>query len=309
MQIIRHYEDCPESAKGCVIALGNFDGIHKGHQEIIKQAINISKESNSNSAIMTFEPHPKSFFQNSDTKIRLTPFYDKGKLLENFGIDILFAMHFDKKFSQITADNFVDDILVDTLKVKTIIIGHDFIFGYKRQGNAELLKEKADLLGFNLIQIDAISKGGNIYSSTKIREFLKDGEVEKANNWLGRPHFITGKIEAGEQRGRTLGYPTANIYLKDQLRIRFGVYQVTIQIEGSNEQLPAIANIGCKPMFDDNRDILEVFIFDFDRDIYDKKVKVEFLKFIRDEEKFDSIDELTTQITLDCSKVKSLFFN
>lgn len=305
MKILRHYENCPADAQSSAIALGNFDGVHKGHQEILKTTLDIARAEHKPAAVMTFEPHPLQIFKPDIAHFRITPFHDKAEKISTAGIDVLFAIHFDKKFSQVTAESFVDDVLVGELKVRHIIIGHDFIFGHNRKGNADYLRKKASEHNFDLIQLESVSDGGEIYSSSRIREFLRNGEIDKANHFLGSPYQISGKIEKGDQRGRTIGFPTANIYLKEHIRAKFGVYQVQIQIEKDDKWLPAIANLGNKPTFDGKKDVLEVFIFDFDQDIYNKLAQVRFLRFIRPEKKFAGIDDLVAQIKADCSVVKS----
>lgn len=310
MKIITNYEACPLDARGAAIALGNFDGVHRGHQEIIRITKEISRNNSIPSAVMTFEPHPASIFKPNLPPNRITPFPAKSKKISELGIDIIFAFKFDEAFSKITAQKFVDNILINKLAAKSIVIGYDFIFGHNREGNAKFLEQKSSSSGFSLTIVEPVKqneKNGEIYSSTKIRQFLQNGEIEKANNFLGYNYFIYGKVEHGEKRGREIGYPTANIYLTDHLRPKFGVYQVRVKIDKSDKWLPAIASIGCKPTYDDNREVLEVFIFDFNDDIYNKEIQVEFLKFIREEIRFSDTPSLMNQIKTDCEMVFTLF--
>ncbi len=304
MRIIRHFSHCPPEAQHSVIALGNFDGLHRGHQAVIEQARSIAKQANRPSAVMTFEPHPLTVLKPELAPSRLTPFTQKARLLRDMGIDYLFVAAFNNQFRHITADQFVDTILCTELRTSHVVIGHDFIFGYRRQGNAALLKQKSIRHGYQFTQLTSVGDA-EAFSSTRIRHLLSEGKVTEANAMLGRNHSVKGRIRKGDQRGRMLGFPTANIYLKDQFRPAFGVYSVTIKLDREETARPAIANFGKRPTFDSAREVLEVHIFNFDADIYDTCATVEFLDFIRPEQQFASVDALKTQIAEDCQHAQS----
>lgn len=284
------------------LAIGNFDGVHKGHQALIDQGKGIAKKNNGRFGILTFEPHPISYFIPERQNYRITPSDIKKKILEETRVDDLFIIDFDSSFAEITAENFIKDILVDKLKLNTLITGKDFVFGKDRLGNFETLNNAAEKYGFKyipseLLFIDKTSK----YSSTEIRKLLHEGTVEKAKEYLGRNYVIAGEVIKGRQEGRKLGYKTANISLGEFVIPKFGVYSCNIKIDGETHK--AIANIGIRPTFNLEKPILEVHIFNFDRDIYKKYVEVEFVKFIRDEKKFDSVEDLKKQIENDIKRI------
>lgn len=304
MQIITDYKNCPEELKGSYIALGNFDGVHKGHREIIMRAVDEAKKNGGISAVMTFEPHPRRFFQEKCAPFRITPLEIKAQLIEKMGVDALFVVGFTKKFSQINAEEFIEEVLYKALNVKHISIGYDFTFGNKKAGDFALLKKKAKQFGYGVEQMQAIKSNDIICASTKIREYLRSGDVEKITEIAGRNFAISGKVIKGHARGRTIGFPTANISLGDFIHPAFGVYAVNVQMGGEN--YPAVANIGVKPTFEGaDAALLEVYIFDFKCDIYDKELRVELVKYIRAERKFANIDELKEQIEKDCKAAKA----
>ena len=304
MLIVHDYNNAPIEAQNSVIALGNFDGVHKGHREIFKRTIAIAKEKNLKSAIMTFEPHPANILGKAHNNIRITPFESKIKLFEECGIDIAFVIDFTKDFAQISAENFIKEILHDKLKAAHIIIGHDFIFGHNRSGNGKLLSSKSSTYNYKFTQIESIGDSES-FSSTRIRNYLKKGNIPAANEILGYDYFIEGEVKKDSQRGRTIGFPTANIFLKDHLRPLFGVYISKVEIDGKTYE--AIANIGNKPTVNGQHDLLEVHIFDFSDDIYGQNIKVTPLELVREEKKFNSIEELKKQIEKDCLQAKSYF--
>ena len=302
MKIITDYKACPDYARNSVIALGNFDSVHKGHQVIIGQAIKNAKKLGVPSAVMTFEPHPLSLFKPDSEKFRTTLFEKKSSLIESLGADVLFSIDFNKNFSEITADDFVQMILIKCLEVRKVIIGHDFIFGHKRGGDANLLKKYADKGSFEFLQIDAVGNQGNVFSTTKIRQCLRAGKIKQANEILGRNFSIIGKVEHGEKRGRQLGFSTANISLGDHISPKHGVYACKLNIDGVG--YTAVANIGIKPTFENSKELLELHIFDFKQDIYGKTLEVELVDYIRDEIKFSSFEQLKSQIENDCTEAR-----
>lgn len=304
MQVINGYQNCPPEARNSVIALGNFDGVHNGHKIIISSAVEKAKAEKLPSAVMTFEPHPLAVFKPDSASFRTTPLTEKAKLIEALGIDFLFVIKFDQEFAAISPEKFIEDILINDLTAKHVITGYDFTFGYKRGGDTSLLQKYADSGAFSFTRVEAIGDGGEIFSTTKIREYLTNGEPEKAAKILGRNFAISGRVIKGEQRGRKIGFPTANIALDEYIRPKFGVYACRTEIDGKIYN--AIANIGIKPTFGGEKELLELHIFDFDKNIYDAILSVELIKFIRPEKKFSAIDELKKQIESDCVKAKEI---
>lgn len=299
MNIFRLPHSLTHNALHNVVALGNFDGVHKGHQAIIHETIQKARAYGTSSAILTFEPHPANVLGKSTKHIRLTNFKEKMQLFRHYGIDHVFIIPFSKAFAKRTAESFVKDTLVQKLNVKHVVIGYDFIFGHQRQGNATYLQSMADQLKFGFSQLHAIGSPGQIYSSTSIRSLLKEGNVSEANQFLGRPFAIRGKVTAGDQRGRQLGFPTANIAWHDRLQPAFGVYAVRIHIDGYSHPFSAIANFGKRPTFKQDEPLLEVHILDFSDNLYGKSVLVEFLDFIRPEKTFPSFQILQEHIKRD----------
>jgi riboflavin kinase/FMN adenylyltransferase len=304
MQIITDYKNLADSAKHSIIALGNFDGVHKGHQEIIKYTIALAKKTGKPSAVMTFEPHPVSLFKPEVTNFRLTTLDKKAELLAGLGVDFLFVIDFTREFASITAEDFVSDILMGSLSVKHIVIGYDFIFGNKRGGNAALLKDLAKKYNYKFTQIEAISDNAEIFSSTKIRGLLRNGDLAGAQSMLGRNYSVCGVVEHGDKRGATIGFPTINVNTDGLLLPHTGVYAVKVRLAG--DIYNGVANIGTKPTFDGTKAGLEVHIFDFAKDIYGVNTEIEFIEYIRPEKKFDSVELLKAQIAADCDKARGI---
>lgn len=273
----------PEIEKPLAIALGNFDGVHLGHKEIIS----IAQKHNLPTAVITFEPHPVHIFKPSAKPMRITDMKTKLKLLAEQGVEECYILKFNKSFAAITAKDFIERYLQN----KFIVTGKDFSFGAGRAGNAATLK---DVFKENYISSDLI--GG--YSSTKIRESLRAGDVQTANKMLGHNYIITGYVQKGAQQATQLGYPTANIKLKSNLlRPKYGVYEVRTKYG------KAIANFGVRPTLDGQTELLEVHIFDFDKNIYGEKLEIEFINFIRNEKHFNNIEELKAQIEKDIKTI------
>lgn len=304
MQIYNDIYNIPEEAKGCVIAIGNFDGVHKGHQALIKKASDIAKAEGKKLGVLTFEPHPRRLFQPDLPPARLTPALLKAEKLKQQNIDFLFSLPFDWNFASQTADDFIQNILKEGLNAAHIIIGYDFHFGQLRAGNADTIKNS----GLPVTIFDAIQDDKNeIISSTQIRENLRKGNIDIANRLLGWDWEIQGKVFRGDRRGHELGYPTANILLKDTLHPAYGIYACYVQIEGEQEWLKAATNIGIRPMFEVPEGQVEAHILDFpDRDIYDKILRVKPVKRLRGEAKFNSLEALIVQMEKDCKLAKEI---
>jgi riboflavin kinase/FMN adenylyltransferase len=232
MRLFRHYTDLPADAHGAVVALGNFDGVHCGHRVVIGKAAEIARSLGAPLAVLTFEPHPRSLFRPNDPPFRLTPFRIKARHIEELGVDLLFVIHFDTEFSHMTALSFIDDVLVGGLKARHIVAGYDFVFGYRRGGDIGMLYGMAPTRGFGVTEVKPASDtGGAVFSSTRVRDLLIAGKPRQAAEVLGRPWEIEGRVEHGDQRGRTIGFPTANLELGEYQRPAYGVYAVRAGID------------------------------------------------------------------------------
>ena len=287
------------------LTIGNFDGIHKGHNKILEKLKQEANSLNIKSAILSFDPHPNFYF-NDIQRFLINTKQKKIQILKEKKIDYLIDLNFNKELTQLTYSDFENKILLDNLKLKKILIGNDFHYGNQRKGNIKTLKsfcEKSSIL-FEDIDLLADNKNTKI-SSTQIREFLSMGNIKEANALLDNPFSIEGSVKQGDQRGRTIGIPTANLDYPDQIiQLPFGVYAVRIKVEGSEDKFYGIVNFGKRPTFDKSVAIIEAHIFDFDQDIYGKNIEVFFDSKIRDEKKFNGIKELLNQITLDITIAK-----
>ncbi|MEG8946037.1 bifunctional riboflavin kinase/FAD synthetase [Rosettibacter firmus] len=306
------YKDISEFKKDKITAItvGSFDGLHIGHQKILKKLLEITNQINGTSVLLTFDPHPRMVIsKNFDFKI-LTTLEEKISLLEKYGIENLIIQNFTKEFSNISSDDFIKKILVDKIGISHIIIGHDHKFGKDRLGDEKKLKELGDIYNFNVTSVEAEIIDGQIVSSTKIRKALMEGDIEKVNLFLGRNYSIIGKVVEGAKRGKMLGFPTANIQLNDSNKAipAGGVYAVNVKLRDQNYS--GIMNIGKRPTFEsNNHTVLEVNLFDFNDNIYNEIIQVDFIKRIRDEKKFESKDELINQIKYDIQKAKEILTN
>ena len=310
MQLIRTY-NIPKKAYDSVIVIGNFDGVHLGHKSVIKNARFLAKKFEKKLGILTFEPHPKSFFGKKLYDFRITPFRSKFEALKNLDLDFYINIKFDDDFSKLSAEDFVLKILVKKLKVFYVVTGPDFVFGYKQSGNTDLIKKisfESKLFSFS--QVEVIRERTYKISSSEIRKFLLKGELSKVKKILGRNWSIISRVVRGEKRGRKIGFPTANFNIKKFSDLCFGVYKVVIKFKSdlSNKEYSGIANYGIKPTFNNMTPVLEVNIFDFEKNIYGELLEVIFISFIRKEKKFNSLDELKVQIKKDiemCKKDKN----
>jgi riboflavin kinase/FMN adenylyltransferase len=307
MIILRDYINVPPKLQNSVIVLGNFDGMHLGHQALLSKAKSIAAQSKLPLAIMTFEPHPVTVLAHKKD-LRICSFKDKMRLLGENEVDVAFVMRFNQAFAEISAKYFLEEILIKNLKVKHIVTGHDFIFGKNRQGDSNYLHIMSKKLGFGFTQITPQKYNQEvIFSSSAIRKFLNAGNVKFANKLLGHKYSISGKVLNGERRGNKLGFPTANLSLQSLLRPKFGVYAVRIEI--GTKTYDGVANIGIRPSFATNGETIEIHIFNFSNDIYGKEIRVEFIDFIRDEQKFTNIEDLKTQIKQDIITTKAILKN
>ena len=294
--------------KPSAAVIGNFDGVHRGHLEVLKNAKEFSSKSNLPLSVLTFDPHPREFFSKEKTNFLLQTVLDKAEALSKNNIDYLINLKFDDLLSELSPEQFVEKVLSESLSLKHIFVGKDFKFGKDRAGDINSLKSFGLKYRIGLSSIKLKNQDGTSISSTKIRNNLKKGKIKEANELLGRPYMISGLVIEGDKRGRQIGFPTANISLGNLIRPAFGVYAVLIEgIE--NKVLRGIANIGRRPTVNDRGVLLEVNIFDFNEDIYGKKIFISLIDFIRDEKKFDGIENLKKQIIMNVKLTKSILGN
>lgn len=308
MKIIRHYEQVPPGLRGAVYALGNFDGVHRGHQQVIGRAAEIARDLGVPLGVLVFEPHPQQFFFPERPFFRLTPFRAKARLLERMGVDVLAALPFDERMSRMLAPEFVMDVLVNGLQTVHVVAGYDFRFGKGRGGDAAALRYMGEMEGFGTDIVDEVKNGGVTFSSTRIRTLLGKGDPRGAADLLGHWWTVETHVQQGDQRGRTIGFPTANLPLEDHVEPALGVYAVKIEIEDGPHKghYDGVANVGRRPTFNKQDVLLEAHIFDFAGDIYGAHAAVSFIEFIRPERKFDGLDSLKAQIARDSDKAREI---
>ena len=298
MKCLETYKNLPKDAQNCVIVIGNFDGVHLGHMALLAQGRKLAQELGCSLGVLTFEPHPRSLFRPDEPPHRITPLALKRERLAAADVDYLFSLPFDWNFASQSADDFVQNILIEGLKAAHIIVGYDFKFGQLRKGSAQTIIDA----GLPVTVIDKVSD----YSSSRVRQFLRRGHLSEANEILGWSWQMTGEVFKGDQRGRELGYPTANMRLNDTVHPAYGIYAVFVQIEGEDEWRMGAANIGIRPMFEVKVAQVETFIFDFDRNIYGKTLRVKPVKRLRGEAKFDTLDDLIAQMDQDCVQAREI---
>lgn len=297
MKIFRNFSDYTDR-KPLALSLGMFDGVHLGHQSIINALHEVSSEKGLESAILTFWPHPRLVFNpNEDLKL-LNTLEEKSQLLSSFDIENLFLKEFDEEFRNLSGEEFVRQILVDKLNVKHLIVGYDHVFGKNRSGNFELLKKLAPELGFEVVQMEAVNIHNKNISSTKVRNALLEGQIKEANELLGYHYPVSGTVTDGKKLGRTIGYPTANIEVNRlKLLPKKGAYITDVFIDG--EQYQGMLSIGTNPTVEGTDLTTEVYILDFDQDIYGKEITVAFREFLHEEIKFESIEKLIERLDED----------
>jgi riboflavin kinase/FMN adenylyltransferase len=293
---------------GVVVAIGNFDGLHRGHRGVIGRARAMAARLGRPCAVLTFEPHPADFFAKKSVIFRLTPHDAKAAFLEKLGLDGLITLTFDGALAGLTAQQFIDDVLLRRLGVSGVVVGYDFHFGAKRQGTPDFLKAEGARQGFEVEIVERISQDeeGSLdaVSSTATREALQRGDVALAGRLLGHLWFVEGEVLHGRKVGRTIGFPTANIALDPSCRLMHGIYAVTLSVDGRT--YGGAANFGTRPTFDDGPPLLEVYVLDFDGDLYGKMVEVAFVGFIRPEAKFDSVEALVARMRQDVEEARAM---
>jgi riboflavin kinase/FMN adenylyltransferase len=306
MELIRGLHNLRAKHQGCVATIGNFDGVHLGHQAVLKQLAQKAGELQLPSVVITFEPQPQEFFRPESAPPRLTRLREKVAALQSQNIDRVLCLMFKESLARLPAEEFIHQVLVDGLAVKYLVVGDDFRFGKNRSGDFKLLVKAGQTHGFEVANTHSFVVDGVRVSSTRIRQALGQGDLQHVARLLGRSYSMHGRVAHGDKRGRTIGFPTANIYLHRQKTPILGVYAV--QMNGiSDRPVNGVANIGTRPTVDGTRTLLEVHLFDFDRDIYGANVEVVFLQKIRDEKRFASFDALKAQIQQDVRRARDIF--
>ncbi len=306
MRWLDHRDPMPEPLRGAVIALGNFDGFHLGHQAVAGEAIRWAQAEGRPSIIATFDPHPVRHFRPDVPPFRLTTLEQRQELYLEAGATAMLVFHFDAELAGTSAEDFIRSILIDRFGAHGVVTGGDFTFGRGAKGNVELLRTLGSELGLQSRVVEPVADGGEVVSSSRIRQALRDGDPQLAAQLLTRPFAIRGIVEHGDKRGRTIGYPTANVTIDNYLRPKYGIYAVTGRLLATGQVLHGAANIGIRPQFEPPKELLEPYFFDFTGDLYGQEIEVAFHHFLRGEAKFDSLDALIEQMDKDCAEARRL---
>jgi riboflavin kinase / FMN adenylyltransferase len=305
MQRLSSSQPISDAFRGGIVALGNFDGFHLGHQAVVGAAVAQARAKGVPAIVATFDPHPVRHFKPDAAPFRLTTLDQRQMLFGAAGADAMLVLDFGAAMAAMSADKFIADLLIGKLGVGGIVTGEDFVFGRRRGGNGDVLAAAATAHGFSYSRVPAVMADGEPVSSSRIRNALKTGDCATATRLLTRPFSIAGVVQHGDKVGRTLGYPTANLDLGSYLRPRYGIYAVTGRLE-NGRLLKGAANIGIRPQFDPPKELLEPHFFDFDGDLYGQSIEVAFHAFIRGEAKFDSLDALKLQMAADCATARKV---
>ncbi len=307
MRIVRHWHSTPADARGAVVAVGNFDGVHLGHRAVIEEGRRVAGSLGAPLAVLTFEPHPRQVLAPPEEPFRLTPFRLKARHLAALGVDILYVARFDRAFAAREPASFVTDVVAAGIGARHVVVGRDFAFGRGRTGTVALLAEVGAACGVGVTRIEAAGSGQEIYSASRARRLLAAGDVAAVAPVLGRFWEIDGRVIAGDRRGRTIGFPTANLRTGGILHPARGVYALWAQPGGEDARwLQAVANLGRRPTFHKTEDLLEVHIFDYDGDLYGKRLRAAFAERVRPERRFDGIESLKDQIARDCDSARAM---
>jgi riboflavin kinase / FMN adenylyltransferase len=312
IRVVRHPGPHSHHLRGAVLAIGNFDGLHRGHALLIRRAQELARTGDRPVGVLTFEPHPRSVLVPGAEPFRLTPFRVKERELAHLGVDLLFVQHFDRAFAAKSAEDFLSDVVVDAIGASHVVVGWDCTFGKGRRGSPEMLHAAGPASGFGVTVLEPI-RGDNevVYSSTRIRELLRAGKPREAATLLGRFWEIDGRVAVGDHRGRTIGFPTVNLGLGEYIRPAFGVYAVRVSGDGADDPfdgrtIDGVANIGLRPTVGTPEPRLEAHLFDIDADLYGRHLRVALIDFIRPEMKFAGLDPLKAQIAEDARLAREL---
>jgi riboflavin kinase / FMN adenylyltransferase len=304
MLILESTHSAPAAARRAALAIGNFDGVHKGHQALLQTAREIAAANGVPAAVLLFEPHPRAFFAPDKPLFRITPLPRKLALLEAYGMDAAIVLKFDTALASRTAREFIADILVSDLAVSHVVVGYDFHFGKDRKGNAALLRDEGQRLGFGVSEVAQVSGGDMAYSSSAVRALLAKGDVTGAAGMLGHWWRVSGTVVGGAKRGTGMGFPTANVTMPAGTELGFGIYAVRVLVDGAQHE--AAAYLGTRPTFDNGAPVLEVFLFDFDGDLYGRSIDVEFIAYLRGDRKFEGMEALKAQMAADCEAARGI---
>ena len=304
MRHLTSYSATPEDLKGGVLAIGNFDGVHLGHQAVLKTALDLAAKEAFPAGVMFFSPHPRQFFSPDTPLFMLTSSAQKQALFQTLGVNFSVELTFDQALASMSAASFVEEVLVKGLNVRHVVIGYDFFFGAKRSGTPEVMRALGAGHGFDVHVVSPSGEGGLIYSSTGVRDALEAGQVRRAAEILGRNWQVEGTVVSGAGRGEGLGFPTANIALPPGCHLQHGIYAALVHHQ--EQRFQAAAYYGKRPSFDNDQPVLEVFLFDFEGNLYGQDIAVEFVDFVRGDEKFDNLDELKVQMDADCQAIKAI---
>ena len=305
MQRLSGERQVPDDLRGGVIALGNFDGFHRGHQAVVGRAVALAREQGRPALVATFDPHPIRYFRPDAAPFRLTSLDQRARLFAEAGADAMLVFTFDDSLAALTASEFVEQRLVDLIGAAGVVTGEDFTFGKDRGGNVTVLAELGQAYGLVTEAIGPVAEGDEIISSSRIRTALQSGDCETATRLLTRPFTIQGDVIHGDKLGRTIGYPTANVSLGNYLRPRYGIYAVRGRLP-DGRVLNGAANLGIRPSFDPPKELLEPYFFDFSESLYGQVIEVELIRFLRPEMKFDALEPLVAQMELDCAEARRI---
>ena len=301
--ILRPGDGVPPALAGAVLAIGNFDGVHRGHQAVLAMAADLSRRMGRKLAVMTFEPHPRAFFRPGEPFFRLTEAAEKAAILGHYGVDAVFVRPFDAALASTTAADFLDRIVIGDCCAGAVVVGHDFHFGKGREGTPDFLRREGEARGLTIAIVPALRDDAAPVSSSAIRSALAAGDIAAANALLGHRWTVAGEIVHGDKRGRLLGYPTANMILDPACGLRHGIYAVRIAVAGGVHQ--GVASFGRRPTFDDGAPRLETFLFDYSGDLYGQMARVELVAFLRGEAKFATVEDLIAQMDRDSAAAKA----
>ena len=295
----------PPHLRGAVIALGNFDGFHRGHQAVVGRAVERAQAEGRSALVATFDPHPAAYFQPDAAHFRLTTLEQRSRLFADAGADGTLVLRFDAVLAALSPESFVADELVGCFEAAGVVTGEDFTFGKARAGTVQMLAEMGRRHGLTAETVAPVADAEGVISSSRIRAALIAGDCDTATRLLTRPFAIRGEVVHGDKRGRELGYPTANIELGDYLRPRYGIYAVRARLD-DRRTVDGVANLGIRPSFDPPKELLEPYFFDFEGDLYGRTIEVELISYLRGEAKFDSLDALKAQMAADCETARRL---
>lgn len=304
MDIVRCWRDVPANLKGAALAIGNFDGVHRGHQEVLNAAIKIAKQEGRRSGAVVFEPHPREFFAPDTPFFRLTPLPLKLELLEALGLDQTYVIPFDQALASLSAEAFATEVVAKGFGASHVVVGHDFSFGKGRTGTTEGLASLGRALGFGVDVVAPVGARGATFSSSRIREHLRQGETREAADQLGYWWRVRGRVEAGAGRGKGLGFPTLNLKLAPGQAVRHGIYAMRIDVDGQSH--PAAGYVGSRPTFGEGDPVLEAYLLDFAGDLYGKEVDAEFVAFLRPDQTFATPEALSMQMREDCDEARAI---